>query len=78
MVSLLNDGNLPWNHLERRKSFKSGKNPDSFLKLRSSIDSEMEFINLAPPGMKELFIMIFSLQFSEKPPYDEIIKSLYE
>ena len=74
MVALLNDGYLPWNNLSR--NIDRGESGDSLLKLRSSNDFQMDLINLSPPAMRELFIKIFRLQFSEEPPYDEINESL--
>ena len=75
MVYLLNGNKLPWTDFKEKFSDQNFSF-NEFLQERSKVKYMLELIQMAPPSMSNMLRRLLQLEFTEEPPYDELISLL--
>lgn len=75
MVFMLNGGSLPWSDFHKKFKDRDFAFKD-FLRERVDIKYMREFFKQVPQSLREIVKKVLTLQFDEKPPYDELERKI--
>ena len=75
MVYLLNKNYLPWCDFHKKFKDQNYEFKD-FLRERLEIKYTKEVFRLIPKDLRDMFKKVFTLQFEEEPPYENMINTI--